>query len=132
MAPVLVADTNEFHVHLTGFGPFGKHSLNPSWEAIKHLNDHTISPPPVEPNQVQSTHSNSDLASSSSSPPACSSTPKKLCLTTSLLPVSYTSIGSLLPLLHSSPPDLIVHVGVGKEGKIRLEQCARKWGYSQI
>jgi pyroglutamyl-peptidase len=63
-------------------------------------------------------------------------------ITTSLLPVSYSSCSTLVPPLHAplssdappestSRPDVVIHVGVGSPGGIKLEQRARKWGYEK-
>jgi hypothetical protein len=77
-------------------------------------------------------------------------------VSTSLLPVSYAAALELVPGLHSELPkierpqldlhsatatptleqpqtryDLIIHVGVGSPGQIRLEQRPRRYGYEQ-
>ncbi|BGP17478.1 hypothetical protein JCM10213_004426 [Rhodosporidiobolus nylandii] len=122
MAPLPAQpDERPFHVHLTGFGPFGKHAVNPSWEAVKHLDGVVLSRSP------DALDGSTPTASSSSSPH------RQIKLSASLLPVSYTSCASLVPALHTptSPPDLIIHVGVGLPGGVQLEQRARKWGYEQ-
>ncbi|GAA6044407.1 hypothetical protein JCM8097_002745 [Rhodosporidiobolus ruineniae] len=120
-----------FHVHLTGFGPFGPHSINPSWDAVKPLHDTLLSsaPPPL---------SASPSSSSGASPPSSSSLKARpIRLTSSLLPVSYPACTAFLPLLHrggragAHRPDLVVHVGVGLQGGVRLEGRARRWGYER-
>ncbi|GAA5895935.1 uncharacterized protein JCM6883_001664 [Sporobolomyces salmoneus] len=121
MAPIdpLQADKGQaFHVHLTGFGPFNKVPINPSWEAVQKLHD-TILPNSPGPDEKSSTR------------------PREIRLTSSLIPVKYAAVLSQIPPLHStgfegSVPDLIIHVGVGLEGAIRLEQRARKYGFEKL
>ncbi|GAA5849342.1 hypothetical protein JCM8547_006519 [Rhodosporidiobolus lusitaniae] len=120
--PLIDKEERLFHVHLTGFGPFGPHAVNPSWEAVKPLHDTVLVSPP-EPLDV------------SSSPPSFSSL--SIRLTSSLLPVSYFAATSFIPLLHAGGPagkhrpDLVIHIGVGLEGELKIEQIGRKWGYDK-
>ena len=94
--------------------------MNPSWEAVQKLHDTILSSP-------SSSHSHDSNPTSH----------KRIRLTSSLIPVKYSSVLSLVPALHTtgiegSKPDLIIHVGVGLDGSIRLEQRARKWGYEKL
>ncbi|GAA5848305.1 hypothetical protein JCM3766R1_004657 [Sporobolomyces carnicolor] len=106
------------HVHLTGFGPFHNVPINPSWEAVQRLNGATLEAPVDDQ----------------------SATPKTIRIKSHLVPVKYSAVLSQIPALHSAggsdgrtpPPDVLVHVGVGTEGKVRLEQRARKWGYDKL
>ncbi|GAA6062924.1 hypothetical protein JCM10212_007155 [Sporobolomyces blumeae] len=112
-----------FHVHLTGFGPFGSHKVNPSWEAVRRLDRTSLDEPPPD----LSTH-NLDPTTPSDR------RDRPIRLTASLLPVEYDVVLSQVPALHSDtpPPDLVVHVGVGLDGQVALERRARKWGYAKI
>ncbi|GAA5966348.1 hypothetical protein JCM21900_005139 [Sporobolomyces salmonicolor] len=128
MAPVRPRKCEEghFHVHLTGFGPFRNYTINPSWEAVRPLNETLLSAPPAPLNGATSLDPPSESASSH----------RPIRLTASLLPVKYTSALSMVPALHARTkpdfcPDLIIHVGVGLEGAVRLEQSARKVGYEK-
>ncbi|GAA5889586.1 hypothetical protein JCM16303_006972 [Sporobolomyces ruberrimus] len=116
---------SEFHVHITGFGPFHKVPVNPSWEAVQRLHNTTLT---KAPRPLDLTDTTPDSSPSSFRPIRISS---------SLIPVRYSSVLSQIPQLHTtgfegSSPNLIIHVGVGLEGKIRLEQRARKWGYEKL
>ncbi|GAA6025748.1 hypothetical protein JCM10207_009284 [Rhodosporidiobolus poonsookiae] len=117
--PAAAHDDRPFHVHLTGFGPFGPYATNPSWEAVRRLDGLILAADP------------STSTSSPPTPPRSSSRPIRL--TASLLPVTYSACTALVPALHHAvpKPDLIVHVGVGLAGSVRLEQRARKWGYEK-
>ncbi|GAA5832659.1 hypothetical protein JCM11251_001401 [Rhodosporidiobolus azoricus] len=125
--PPIHPEEEDYHVHLTGFGPFGRYSSNPSWEAVKPLNKRLLTSPPPP---LHSAGSPEDLASSSSRQRA-------IRLTSSLLPVTYKAASSFVSLLHregldgSGRPDLLIHVGVGLSGAVKLEQRARKWGYEK-
>ncbi|GAA5911290.1 hypothetical protein JCM5296_004792 [Sporobolomyces johnsonii] len=128
MAPVRPEGGEEgrFHVHLTGFGPFRNYTINPSWEAVRPLNDTLLSDPPAPLGD----------AALPAAPPESASSHRSIRLTSSLLPVKYTSALSIVPALHAQTkpdfcPDLIIHVGVGSEGAVRLEQRARKVGYEK-
>ncbi|KAI5475645.1 hypothetical protein MNV49_001107 [Pseudohyphozyma bogoriensis] len=57
-------------------------------------------------------------------------------LSTLLVPVSYASVLTLVPTLHQPSPaspsyDLIIHVGVGSPGSLKLEQRGRRFGYEK-
>ncbi|BGP41331.1 hypothetical protein JCM10449v2_005308 [Rhodotorula kratochvilovae] len=113
-----------FHVHLTGFGPFAHHTTNASWETVRPLNGTVLAAPP-------------SFTSAENVTPSDDRSSRPIHLTSSLLPVKYTSALSLVPALHqhlsttdAPRSDLIVHCGVsGQDRAIRLEQRARKWGY---
>lgn len=99
--------------------PFRQYSENPSWLAVKPLEGITLTspPPPLD-----------------ATPIAATSSPRRrrpIVLSTSLLPVTYNSALTLVPPLHEKGHDLIIHVGVGSPGEIKLEQRARRWGYEK-
>ncbi|GAA5949043.1 hypothetical protein JCM3765_003991 [Sporobolomyces pararoseus] len=119
-------DDSTFHVHLTGFGPFHKVPVNPSWEAVQRLHD-TVLPNPLP---SSSTHVNEESTQTRN-------LRQNIRISSSLIPVKYDSVLSQVPALHTagfegSRPNLVIHVGVGNEGAIRLEQRARKWGYEKL
>lgn len=55
MAPISDDDSDDqpFNVLLTGFGPFGKVTLNPSWQLVSKFHDTAISPPIPPPSSDQ-------------------------------------------------------------------------------
>ncbi|TNY17617.1 hypothetical protein DMC30DRAFT_98792 [Rhodotorula diobovata] len=123
----LAPSQQPFRVHLTGFGPFGPHTVNASWETVRPLDGTVLSAPPSFPG-AQS------VAAANKGP---GPTAHPIHLSTSLLPVKYSSALGLIPALHASdtapPPDLVIHCGVsGDDRAIRLEQRARKWGYDKL
>ncbi|GAA5915263.1 hypothetical protein JCM8208_004518 [Rhodotorula glutinis] len=127
MAPVdqLAHDQKPFRVHLTGFGPFNQHAINASWETVRPLDGTVLDEPPTFPG----------------APPVVdtSSRRRPLHLSTSLLPVQYSSVLSSVPALHAldadtarRPYDLVIHCGVsGDDRAVRLEQRARRFGYDK-
>ncbi|GAA5930248.1 uncharacterized protein JCM15063_004755 [Sporobolomyces koalae] len=130
--PPLESTETEYNVHLTGFGPFHHVPVNPSWEAVQQLDNTTV--PQGSDSTGATRHSGSRDA------PAAQ---RSIRFSSSLLPVKYAAVLSQIPTLHSSThtttttssgksPDLIIHVGVGLEGRIRIESRARKWGYNQL
>lgn len=107
--------------------PFGPHTVNASWETVRPLDGTVLSAPPSFPG-AQS------VAAANKGP---GPTAHPIHLSTSLLPVKYSSALGLIPALHASdtapPPDLVIHCGVsGDDRAIRLEQRARKWGYDKL
>ncbi|GAA6019855.1 hypothetical protein JCM11491_004842 [Sporobolomyces phaffii] len=128
MPPIGSTDDSTFHVHLTGFGPFRNVDVNPSWEAVQRLHDTVLDSRPSFTSRRTEVDPDSTWSSLN----------RKIRISSSLLPVKYASVLSQVPPLHttgtetSGPPDLILHVGVGREGAIRLEQRARKWGYDKL
>ncbi|GAA5890030.1 hypothetical protein JCM6882_009207 [Rhodosporidiobolus microsporus] len=125
--PPIDLEERPFHVHLTGFGPFASYSSNPSWEAVKPLNDTVLAAPPTPLNLPAPR-----VDPASPCPPS-----RPIRLTSSLLPVTYAAASKFVPLLHrggpdgSRRPDLVIHCGVGLSGAVKLEQRARKWGYEK-
>lgn len=102
--------------------PFAGHPENPSWLAVAPLTDTVLTSDPKP------------LSTPSSDPPRPSNpAARAIAISTSLIPVTYTSSLSLVPPLHTTPAsyDLVIHVGVGLNGKIRLEQRARRFGYNK-
>ncbi|XP_059474317.1 pyroglutamyl-peptidase 1-like [Neocloeon triangulifer] len=90
-------------VVVTGFGPFGHHKVNASWEAVKALRD---------------VDTENDL---------------KIKLVTHNLPVEYDYVETEVPKLWKEHnPELVIHVGVSNvASSITLETQAYKSGYKQ-
>ncbi|GAA5946070.1 hypothetical protein JCM3775_007211 [Rhodotorula graminis] len=130
MAPLdqLEHDQQPFRVHLTGFGPFGPHAVNASWETVRPLDGTVLDEPPTFPGAP---------------PPYIAQTASRrrrpVHLSTSLLSVKYSTVLSSVPALHAldtdsarPPYDLVIHCGVsGDDRAVRLEQRARKFGYDK-
>ena len=92
---------SEGPVLVTGFGPFGRHAINASWEAVKELGKLGI--------EYKS---------------------KKVSLETREIPVVYDEVSSTVPGLHEEVnPRMCVHVGVSPYTVMKLERCGRNKGY---
>ncbi|SCV73454.1 BQ2448_7380 [Microbotryum intermedium] len=132
-------DAKPFHVHITGFGPFGEHKTNPSWQAVKQLHETTLVTRPAPLASASSSSKNPVTASSSSkSKSLSSSSARPIHLTSTLIPVTYASSLLIVSQLHTDTtdstdpmPDLIIHVGVGSPHSLTLEALARKFGYDK-
>ncbi len=86
---------------MTGFGPFGHHLINASWEAVKELEKLGI-----EYNS------------------------KPVSLHTRQVPVVYDVVSSTIPsLLEDVNPQLCVHVGVSPYLVMKIERCGKNVGY---
>ncbi|KZV91511.1 peptidase C15, pyroglutamyl peptidase I-like protein [Exidia glandulosa HHB12029] len=119
MAPPSQKRPRDFHVLITGFGPFARTENNPSWRAVKPLNNTTL---PL-PNGGGTIH-----------------------FTALEVQVTYAAVLYVVPGLHAQPPsipplpdlppppqngyDFIFHVGLGRSGSIALEKLAHKTGYN--
>ncbi|KAL1130296.1 hypothetical protein AAG570_013234 [Ranatra chinensis] len=89
-------------VFLTGFGPFEGHETNASWEAVK---------------LVPTLNTEEELS---------------IKLFVEQLPVVYSSIEKLVPELKLAyKPDVTIHVGVYNGRGIRIEEFAKKKGYTK-
>ncbi len=92
---------NESPVLVTGFGPFGHHLINASWEAVKELEKLGV--------EYKS---------------------KQVSLETRQVPVLYDVVSSTVPsLLEEVNPRLCVHVGVSPYSVMKLERCGKNVGY---
>lgn len=132
-----------FEVLLTGFGPWGDvhNNMNPSWEAVKLLTDEVLTNQPS--NLINDSVATRSISSSSNIP---------IHITTKEIPVSYKTVLEQVPTFQNLPPstasisvdssvsqpsisktyDLIVHVGVGGSGAVKLEGLARKFTYDKL
>uniref|UniRef100_T1I064 Pyroglutamyl-peptidase I n=3 Tax=Rhodnius TaxID=13248 RepID=T1I064_RHOPR len=97
-----MSPTSHNVVVVTGFGPFGPHKVNDSWECVKRLKDLNLE---------------EELSIS---------------LVTQEIPVLYSATDKEVPFLwEKHKPALVVHVGVHNTENIVIERVARKKGYSQ-
>lgn len=115
--------------------PFGRFTVNPSWLAVKPLNNTLISP-------------EADLADSESP----SAPPRPIHISALQVATVYDAVLSTVPGFHTRPPvlpksadssldplqapppegyDLVLHVGVAGPGAMRVETMAHKTGYRQ-
>ncbi|KAK4054981.1 hypothetical protein OIO90_003322 [Microbotryomycetes sp. JL221] len=109
-------DPTPFNVFVTGFGPFHTYRDNPSWLAVEPLTDHLMTRSPFDDDDEDT--------------PAVRTRPIKI--TTQCITVTYQHAQHVVQHIHSSTQqhyDLVLHVGVGLSGAIRLEQRARRLGY---
>ncbi|KAF8876120.1 hypothetical protein CPB84DRAFT_1722695 [Gymnopilus junonius] len=139
---------NAFRVLVTGFGPFLHYEENPSWLAVKPLQNIVL-------------HTNENIPRILPLPSATSSNlapipdegildgtkPRPIHVTTLKIPVTYDAVLSTVPGLHARPPilpagspaecarppasnyDFIFHIGVAGRGPLRMERQAHKLGY---
>lgn len=141
-----------YNVLLTGFGPFGQHKENPSWLAVRPLQNTLITldphPDPIVPDPTASP------AADGPAPAILNEEPKRLPpaeirISTLEIPVEYETIMKIVPGLHARPPvlpeqvqgnslfpappergyDFIFHIGVAGRGPLRMEKLAHKTGY---
>jgi len=139
MAPAADDETRVFRVCVTGFGPFRDHVENPAWLSTAPLNGKILKhgKPQVDPQ-----------SNGRSSPSTDQRSPPDIHITSFELRVSYDFVLSVVGPLHAAPPtlpdsvlmpdappsqngpfDLILHVGVGSSGRMRIEARARRFGY---
>jgi len=114
---------NASRVLITGFGPFRNFSVNPSWLAVRPLNNTVISTTDDGPLQ------------------------RPIHITAIKVSVIYDTVLNTVPGFHARPPslpesterpepqppvegyDFILHVGVAGPGDLRVEKLAHKTGY---
>ncbi|CAO1618905.1 unnamed protein product [Jaminaea pallidilutea] len=133
--------SSDFEVLLTGFGPFGPYASNPSWESVKQLHDRTFKSLGQGQRKIR--------VQSINLPVLYHSTLDTIPRLHGLKPSSPHARADTDPRgpqdgaqgRGSSYPegwqvdhpvngfDLIIHVGVGAPGGIKLEQQAHKTGY---
>ncbi|OJA20495.1 hypothetical protein AZE42_01989 [Rhizopogon vesiculosus] len=135
-------EVRPYHVLVTGFGPFHRHRVNPSWLAVKPLHNTILNiDPPAEPNTIDD-----QLIIAEADIPIT----RSIHLSTLQVPVTYEDVLSIVPGLHARPPiippavdhdlpdiipppdgfDLIFHVGVTGRGPLRMERVGHKFGYN--
>ncbi|KAM0791711.1 hypothetical protein ACM66B_003980 [Microbotryomycetes sp. NB124-2] len=108
---------------MTGFGPFYTYKQNPSWLAVEPLTNTTIEHRPLPLSGLHDDHDHRPLDDHQ----------RPIHITTTLVPVTYEASNATTQRIHSTeqPFDLVVHVGVGLSGQIKLETRARKFGYDK-
>ncbi|KAF8163750.1 hypothetical protein B0H34DRAFT_696675 [Crassisporium funariophilum] len=120
---------NTFRVLVTGFGAFSHYEENPSWLAVKPLQ-----------NAILTTDVQSDKT-------AAAGGRRAIHITTLQIPVVYESVLETVPGLHARPPilpesalpdtlppphtsyDFMFHIGVAGRGPLRMERVGHKLGY---
>ncbi|KAK4050614.1 hypothetical protein OIV83_003340 [Microbotryomycetes sp. JL201] len=110
------------------FRPFHTYKQNPSWLAVEPLGGTTIQqrPRPLDTGG-SATDGLDDVQCDNVNA-------RPIHITTELVPVTYKASSAATKRIHSanSPKyDLVVHVGVGLSGAIKLERRARKLGYDK-
>ncbi len=158
-----------YNVLLTGFGvcdhvhllmlveadlrfaqPFGQHKENPSWLAVRPLQNTLITLDP-HPDPIVADPAASPAADG---PAILNEEPKRLPpaeirISTLEIPVEYETVMKIVPGLHARPPvlpeqvqgnplfpappergyDFIFHIGAAGRGPLRMEKLAHKTGY---
>lgn len=120
---------NAYRVLLTGFGPFSHYKENPSWSAVK---------------QLQNTILQTDIRSEAT---ITGDRQRPIHISTLQIPVVYEAVLETVPGLHARPPilpdslpsdglpppktsyDFMFHIGVAGRGPLRLERVGHKLGY---
>ncbi|KAG6329084.1 hypothetical protein ID866_10006 [Astraeus odoratus] len=129
-----------YHVLVTGFGPFSRYTVNPSWLAVKSLHNAILKvdvPTPGDHALVVDTDARLTAT-------------REIHITALQVPVTYDAVLSIVPGLHARPPvlpptsdpffpprspppdgyDLFFHVGVIGRGALRMERVGHKFGYN--
>lgn len=161
-------DANAIRVLITGFGPFYRYKENPAWLAVKALHNTTFYCQPVPPKAESPKPGTADINDHpppSIPPPSTNEdvqmdgeedetppddTPRQVHITTLQIPMSYQSVLSTVPGLHSKNPtvpyptddpsyvipppppqgyDFIFHVAVAGRGPLRLEKVSHKLNF---
>lgn len=137
-----------------GKQPFHSYKVNPSWVAVQPLDGETITAPD---SPVRSPRPGETPTGDAETPPG-PEPPRPVHIRTSLVPVTYSDSSRAVSRIHHVEPaspltqtdqsptvatgrgsghessarwDLVVHVGVGLPGAIRLERRARRFGYDK-
>ncbi|PSR81128.1 hypothetical protein PHLCEN_2v6463 [Hermanssonia centrifuga] len=157
MAPVTIVEQsvgppepNAIRVLVTGFGPFWRYQVNPSWLAVKPLHNTILRvEPSTEPIVPSLHHAHNDHPMAMDDMEAVSQAPLVIHITTLQIPVAYHAVLSTVAGLHSRPPvlpepedpafmiptppqngyDFMFHIGVAGRGPLRIEKIGHKLGY---
>lgn len=138
------SEVRPYNVLITGFGPFSRYAVNPSWLAVKPLHNTILTiDSPDEPVIV-------DDQSPTAEANSFTQDTRDIHLSTLQVPVTYEDVLAIVPGLHARPPvlppsadpdlpdimlpadgfDLIFHVGVAGRGPLRMERVGHKFGYN--
>ncbi|KAH7927123.1 peptidase C15, pyroglutamyl peptidase I-like protein [Leucogyrophana mollusca] len=137
-------DDRPLNVLVTGFGPFSRYAVNPSWLAVKPLHNTVLNI------DVLATPIMIDNHVVMAEPESPSTRPRQIHITAIEIPVVYEDVLAIVPGLHARPPvlpisddpeyssistphdgfDLIFHVGVAGRGPLRMERVGHKFGYN--
>ncbi|KIM58517.1 hypothetical protein SCLCIDRAFT_86792, partial [Scleroderma citrinum Foug A] len=139
------SELRPYHVLVTGFGPFSRYAVNPSWLAVKALHN-TILEVEVSIESISPSAQPRPIDSD-----ACLVVTREVHITALQVPVTYDAVLSTIPGLHTRPPvlppssdpslplpspppdgyDLFFHVGVSDSPLLQLERVAHKFGYDK-
>ncbi|KAF9227431.1 peptidase C15, pyroglutamyl peptidase I-like protein [Gyrodon lividus] len=141
-----VSDVRPYHVLVTGFGPFSRYAVNPSWLAVKPLHNTVLH---VDVPADGMTRDHRTVPTELNTDTTLIFTPRNIHITTLKVPVTYEDVLSVVPGLYTRPPvlpstedscsalspppdgyDLILHVGVAGRGPLRMERVGHKFGYN--
>ncbi|KAF8334646.1 uncharacterized protein EI90DRAFT_2993553 [Cantharellus anzutake] len=133
-------DPKVFYVCVTGYGPFSHYARNPAW----------LSTAPLNGKVLRKFEARLDTQSIDPVPSTGQSLLSEIHIVSFELRVSYQHVLSVIEPLHATPPelpdsvalpdslppqhrpfDLILHVGVGPAGGMRIEAMARRFGYRE-
>jgi len=139
-----------FRVLVTGFGPFLNYEENPSWLAVKPLQN-TVLHTDIHIDKIipKTTLASPPIAASVAVQATLDihTQPRPIHITTLQIPVTYDSVLAVVPGLHARPPvlppgasedsarppasnyDFVFHIGVAGRGPLRMERIAHKLGY---
>ncbi|KAH7888771.1 hypothetical protein F5I97DRAFT_1855418 [Phlebopus sp. FC_14] len=131
-----------FDVLVTGFGPFARYAVNPSWLAVKPLHNTIL--------RVDTSAESTPLSDRVALIGSIAT--REIRITVLQVPVTYEDVLTIVPGLHARPPvlpstadsdsscfstssppdgyDLILHVGVAGRGPLRMEKLGHKFGYN--
>ncbi|KAF8444519.1 hypothetical protein L210DRAFT_3443730, partial [Boletus edulis BED1] len=143
MTPSSSSEPRPYFVLVTGFGPFSRYAVNPSWLAVQPLHNAIIH---VEVPADSVTHDDPQNPPSPILLSDQTTTLREIRITTINVPVTYEDVLSIAPGLHARPPilppveaafppppngyDLVLHVGVAGRGPLRIERVSHKFGYN--
>ncbi|CUA69859.1 pyroglutamyl-peptidase [Rhizoctonia solani] len=120
MASIAKAEKKSLKVLVTGFGAFKDVKTNPSWLAVKPLDNQTLRftepPEPGHPHSPNSRHVEIEAHISALE-----------------VPVTYSAVLDTIPPLHASKQyDIVLHLGVRRKVEgLAIERLAHKTGYNE-
>ncbi|KAG6372346.1 hypothetical protein JVT61DRAFT_7786 [Boletus reticuloceps] len=125
MPPSSSSEPRPYFVLVTGFGPFSRYAVNPSWLAVQPLHNaiiHVEVPADsVTLNDPQNPPSSIPLSDHTT-------TLREIRITTLNVPVTYEDVLSVAPGLHARPPSPSPRVA--GRGPLRIERVSHKFGYN--
>ncbi|KAI0786750.1 peptidase C15 pyroglutamyl peptidase I-like protein [Abortiporus biennis] len=142
----ITSDPTTIRVLITGFGPFQRYNVNPSWLSVKPLHNTILYTQPSTIPQPSASSESDTTGDAMDIPP---DEPRRIHITALEVPVSYPAVLSVVPQIHGRPPyvprpsdpamnilpppvngyDFVFHVGVAGRGGLRIEKLAHKFGF---